>query len=235
MKSLWWLIGSLAFGSLAWAEPNSLTPEEESAGFQLLFDGKSLTGFRGFKQQEAKPTWEVVDGAITLVKPGGGDLISVDQFSDFEFRFEFKISPKGNSGIMWHVSEEYSNSYETGPEYQILDSTTEEGYPHEFPPKNFSGVLYALVPGKKSDFKGPNEWNQGIIRVEGSKITLTLNGRVTAEVDTESADYQQRLAASKFADWAHFNRMSKGHLAFQDHQDPVAFRSLRVLDLSKAP
>jgi len=221
------LIPLLALPALA-AEPNTLTEEETEAGFVLLFDGETTDGWRNYKKDTVDPKWRVVDGALTLAGKGGGDLISEEKFEDFDFRFEFKIAPDGNSGIMWHVAEIDGPPFKTGPEYQILDSTATKGYANERRKGNVAGAFYDLVPAKPELFKGANEWNTGRIVIDGDKITLYLNGEVTADVDTSTAEWKEMLANSKFANWEKFNQMEKGHLCFQDHGNPVAFRSLRV-------
>ncbi|MCP5548925.1 MAG: DUF1080 domain-containing protein [Akkermansiaceae bacterium] len=210
------------------AEPNTLSAEEKAAGFKLIFDGKSLDGFRNYKQEEPNPKWQVKDGAIVLTEKGGGDLITKEQYADFEFRFEFQIAQDGNSGIMWHVTEQGNHPFESGPEYQILDSFAKTGYPHEIVAKNLAGGFYGIIPVEPEVSKPAGEWNSGSIRVEGTKITLTINGHVTAKVDTTTEDWKKKLAASKFADWPNFNKAGKGHFALQDHGDKVAFRSLRM-------
>lgn len=213
------------------AKPNSLTSEEHSAGFKLLFDGRSLAGFRGFKSDDMPPEWQVIDGEIRLTKAGGGDIITKATFTDFELRFEFRISADGNSGVMWHVTEEGKHTYESGPEYQILDSHASKGYPHEREKGNISGALYDLIPTLPGNFKGPDVWNSGSIRVQGTQILLTLNGHITAEIDTATPAWAEILGKSKFADWPLFNRSASGHIALQDHNDVVGFRSLRILEL----
>lgn len=224
------MVGMLGV-SLYAAEPNTLSQEEKNAGFKLIFDGKSLDGFRNYKDKAPNPKWQVKDGAIVLVEKGGGNLITSEVFDDCEFRFEFKIAQDGNSGIMWHVSEELAQPYESGPEYQILDSYAKVGYQHEIKAGNLAGGLYGIYPVKPEISKPAGEWNSGIIRLQGTKITLTINGHVTVDVDTTSDEWRKKLAASKFAQWKFFNQMKKGHFAFQDHGDSVSFRSMRVKNL----
>ena len=220
----------LAFALPVLAAPNTLTDEEKEAGFVLLFDGKSLDGWRTYKQGKAKPEWQVVDGAITLTKRGGGDLITAGTYGDFDFRWEWKISEGGNSGVMWRVAEADGPPYLTGPEYQLLDSFAKPGhkYPHEFPPGNLAGALYGLVPGKPEWSKPVGEWNESRILAQGTKITLYLNGQLTAEVDTTGDAWKAMLAKSKFAKWERFAKEASGHLCLQDHGDTVSFRTLRI-------
>jgi Domain of Unknown Function (DUF1080) len=222
---------AVIFAPLAAAEPNTLTPEEKTAGFELIFDGKTLDGFRNFKEEKPNPKWQVRDGAIVLTEKGGGNLMTVEQFDDFEFRFEFRIAAHGNSGIMWRVAETANQPFLTGPEFQILDSHSKTGYPHEIVAGNLSGGLYGIIPVKPEFTKPTGEWNEGSIRVEGAKITLTLNGNVTADIDTTSDKWKELLGNSKFAKWPKFNKEPKGHLVFQDHNDVVEFRTLRVMKL----
>lgn len=230
MKSL---LLFLAVTLPAFSAPNALTPEEKREGFKLLFDGKSLKGWRSFKEEKAKDQWKVEEDAITLTSGGGGDLITEDEYSDFDFRCEWKIAKQGNSGIMWRSTEDHGAPYETGPEYQILDSFKQEGhkYTHETNKGNIAGSFYDIYPGKEEWSKPVGEWNETRIVVKGTKITLYLNGNVTADVDTKSDEFKAALAKSKFKDWAHFNKENKGHIVFQDHGDKVAFRNIRIKKL----
>ncbi|MCU0797873.1 MAG: DUF1080 domain-containing protein [Akkermansiaceae bacterium] len=214
-------------------EPNSLSPEEKEEGFVLLFDGKSLDGWRTYKQEKAKEQWKVVDGAITLTAGGGGDLITAGSYSDFDFRWDWKIAENGNSGVMWRVAETDGPPYLTGPEYQLLDSFDKPNhkYAHELPPGNVAGSLYGLVPGKPDWSKPIGQWNESRLVVQGSKFTLYLNGQLTAEVDTASDEWKAMLAKSKFAKWERFAKEATGHLCLQDHGDVVSFRNLRIKPL----
>ena len=229
MKSII-LLTALALPVFA-GEPNTLSDKEKSDGFKLIFDGKSLDGFRNYKKETVDPKWVIQDGAITLTAKGGGDLITKNQYEDFEFRFEFKIAPEGNSGIMWHSTETGKAPYETGPEYQVLDSRSKTAYQHEIKRGNLAGAFYDIIPVKPEVSKPAGEWNEGSIKVNGTKITLSINGTVTADVDTSTDEWKELLAKSKFAKWEKFNKEPKGHLVFQDHGDVVSFRSLRVKEL----
>jgi hypothetical protein len=224
------LLAALAVPAFA-AEPNTLTPEEKSAGFKLIFDGKTLDGFRNFKKETPDPKWQIVDGSITLTEKGGGNLITKDQFANFEFRFEFKISADGNSGIMWHSTEDGRQPYESGPEYQVLDSHSKTGYANDIAAGNLAGGFYGIIPTKPEFTRPTGEWNTGSILVSGTKITLTINGHVTADVDTSTDEWKQLLGKSKFASWPKFNKSPKGHFAFQDHGNVVSFRTLRIKEL----
>lgn len=229
MKSCLFLIFHVVVSAAG--EPNTLTGAEKAEGFKLIFDGKTLEGFRNFKKDDINPKWIVKDGAITLDEKGGGNLITTREYGDFEFRFEFKISPEGNSGILWHSLETGKAPHTTGPEYQILDSFSKTAYQSEIGKGNVSGALYDLIPGKPADSLPAGEWNTGSIRVQGTGITLTLNGKDTARIDTGSDRWKEILGKSKFAKQALFNSAPKGHLVLQDHGNQVAFRTLRIKEL----
>lgn len=212
------------------AEPNQLTPAEKKDGFKLIFDGKTTDGWRNYKKETISDKWQVVDGALTLTAGGGGDLVTKDEYANFELRFEFKISPDGNSGIMWRVSETKGAPYETGPEYQILDSHG-KGYPHELKKLNVAGNFYDIIPGKIEWAKPTDQWNEGSIRLDGSKVTLKINGITSAEIDMKSNEWKELLAKTKFATWDAFAKEPKGHLCIQDHGNVVALRTVRIKEL----
>ncbi|MDB6078378.1 MAG: glycosyl hydrolase [Akkermansiaceae bacterium] len=214
-------------------EANQLTPEEVAEGFELLFNGTDLSGWRTYRETAPRPQWQVLDGAIVLTEDGGGDLVTEEKFDDFDLRFDWKISEHGNSGVMWRVAETQDYPWRTGPEYQILDSfdKPDHKYAREIAKGNIGGCFYDLVPAKPEWSKPPNEWNVGRIVVDGTKITLYLNGIVTADVDTATPEWEAMLAKSKFHGWEFFNKEAEGHICLQDHHDVVAFRNLRIRPL----
>jgi hypothetical protein len=228
MKSILLLLG-LALSALA--DPQALVPGEAEEGFRPLFDGKSLAGWRTYKAAEPKPQWQVVDGALTLTAGGGGDLITRQQFADFDLRWEWKIAAEGNSGVMWRVAETDQPASRTGPEYQLLDPAAKGKFLGEVAKGNVGGALYDLVPAKPELSKPAGEWNSSRLVVKGARATLYLNGILTAEVDQASDAWRKRIAGSKFATWPRFAREGKGHICLQDHGNPVSFRQLRIKEL----
>jgi hypothetical protein len=221
----------LALGLPAFSAPNDPTPEELKEGFKPLFDGKSLAGWRTYKAAEPKRQWQVVDGAITLTAGGGGDLITKEQFADFDLRWEWKIAAEGNSGVMWRVAETDQPASRTGPEYQLLDPAAKGKFLGEVQKGNVGGALYDLVPAKPELSKPAGEWNSSRLVVKGSRASLHLNGIPTAEVDLASDAWREMLAGSKFATWPRFAKEATGHLCLQDHGNPVSFRRLRIKEL----
>lgn len=202
------------------AEPNTLTPAEKAAGWTLLFDGKSTAGWHGYQKKVAD--WKVVDGTLAPDPKASGDLLTDAEYVSFELSFEWKISPKGNSGVMYHVIETPEKSYHSGPEYQVLDNSRGE------PPLQRAGALYDLYAPSVDATKPVGEFNEGRLVVKGSHVEHWLNGKKVAEYDLASPDFKAKVAASKFNAWPTFAASPSGHIALQNHGDDVWYRNLKV-------
>lgn len=211
---------ALLSGGVAMAQPNTLTATEKAAGWTLLFDGKSTAGWRTYGRTTAD--WKVVDGALAPDPKTSGDLITDARFGSFELSFEWKISAKGNSGVMYHVVEGPARSYHSGPEYQVLDNSRGE------PPLQRAGALYDLYAPSVDATKPVGEFNTGRIIVKGSQVEHWLNGQKVAEYDLASPDFKAKVAGSKFKAWPTFAANPSGHIALQNHGDDVWFRSVKV-------
>lgn len=215
----------LTGGSVMSAEPNTLTPEEAAAGWRLLFDGKTLDGWRGFKAEAPDAGWRVEDGAIGPDPKRSRDLMTRERFGDFELTFDWKISPKGNSGVMYRVIEEGGQTYHSGPEYQVLDNSRGE------PPLERAGALYGLYAPAVDATKPVGEYNQSRIVVNGSKVEHWLNGQKVVEADMASEEFKTRVAGTKFRAWPQFAASPEGHIALQNHGDEVAYRNIKIRPL----
>lgn len=201
---------------------NRLSTAEREAGFELLFDGRSLEHWKGYKADEVPAGWQVQDAAIVRTA-GGGDLVSRGEFGDFDFRFSFRISPNGNSGVMWHVLDGQPETYFSGPEYQVLDDLGSKPGP-----KHSVGALYDLVaPAADKVVRPAGSWNDGRILLQNGRLELWLNGKRTVESPCAGDDWLQMVADSKFKDWP-FGKAASGRLALQDHGNEVAYRNLRI-------
>jgi hypothetical protein len=211
----------LASAAFAQAAPNTLTAAEKAAGWKLLFNGKDLTGWKGFKTDAPDAGWTVKDGAVGPSK-GSKDIITKENFENFELDFDWKISPKGNSGVMYHVIPVGDETYESGPEYQLLDNA------HGEPPKEQAAALFALYPPSKDMTKPPGQWNHGRLIVDHGKVQHWLNGTKVVEYDINSADFKERVAGSKFKRWPQFATGKTGAIALQMHGDPVWFENLKI-------
>lgn len=219
---------AVQFPLLAATEPNTLTEREKKAGWKLLFDGKSLTGWRSLKSETPGKGWTVEDGALTIREKKVGDLVTVDEFGDFELSVDWKITEAANSGIIYRVGLAENATYRTGPEYQIMDNVKGEDTKKQ---NHLAASLYDLVAPTKDVTKPVGEWNTAQIKVKGWHIVHWLNGVKVVDVDLASPEGKALLAASKFAKWPTFASLSRGHLALQEHGHVVSFRNLKVREL----
>jgi hypothetical protein len=210
---------------------NVLSEAEQAEGFMLLFDGQSLDGWRSF-QRDTVAGWTVEDGAIARVG-GGGDIITEREFDNFDFHFEWKISPQGNSGVMYFVveSDEYNETYATGPEYQVLDDL---GFPQELKEDQYAGANYDMHVPSQRVTKPAGEWNQSRIVSDNNRIEHWLNGVKVVEYEIGSEDWENRVQNSKWKDFPGYGKARRGHIALQDHGNPVWFRNLKIKELPAA-
>lgn len=218
------MVSLVAVRALA-AEPNTLSAEEKAAGFKLLFDGKSTDGWRNFKKDTVSDGWKVVDGALARVA-GAGDIMTKDQFEAYELLIDYKISAGGNSGIMFHVTEEGDTPWKTGPEIQVQDN--KDGHD---PQK--SGWLYQLYKPEIDATNPAGEWNSMRIIISPKKSEVYMNGKKYYEFVKGSKDWDERVAKSKFGSMPLFGKATKGHIALQDHGNEVAFRNIKIRELSE--
>lgn len=217
----WAASGAVTLGAVPL---NRLADDERAAGFESLFDGRAIERWRGYRQ-EGLPAqgWVVRDAAIVHeAGGGGGDLVTVEEYEDFDFRFSFRVAPKANSGVIWHVLETAEQTYMTGPEYQVLDDLgAKPGRKHA------AGALYDLVPAQEGHARPAGQWNEGRVLVHAGKVQHFLNGALVAEAPCRGPEWEAMVGKSKFRDWP-FGRSGKGRIALQDHGDEVAFRNLRI-------
>jgi hypothetical protein len=203
---------------------NTLTAEQKADGWRLLFDGQSTTGWRGFRRDGMTDGWKVVDGTLARVGPGG-DIITTEQFESFELELEWKVGPGGNSGIFFHVTEAADYVWQTGPEMQILDDA---GHRDGLQPETSAGSNYALHAPSSAVAKPAGEWNSVRLVVRGNHVEHWLNGTRIVSYELGSEDWKARVEASKFRDMPGYGVARRGHIALQDHGDPVQFRNIRV-------
>ena len=211
---------------------NTLTAAEEKEGWKLLFDGKVIDKWRGFKMPAMPEHWTVVDGTLNLTTPRRAvDIISVEQFADFDFKFDWKLGeiPNGsNSGVMFYVTEEGQATYHTGPEYQILDNARHADGKN---PLTTAGACYALYAPTRDATRPIGEWNESRIVISKGKAQHWLNGEKVAEYDMNSDEWKAKVLGSKFKEWSGFGVARKGHLALQQHGGPISYRNLKIRTL----
>jgi hypothetical protein len=201
---------------------------QSNEGWILLFDGKTMDGWRTFKNME-NDSWEVIDGTLHC-KPGGAatkraDLITVDQYDNFELSFEWKIAPQSNSGVMFRVTEDYNEPFYTGPEYQVLD---DGGYTGETKPENLSGGNYDMHAPVNKRLNPVGQWNTSKIVANGNHIEHWLNGDKILEYEIGSEDWNTRKANSKWKDVEGYAVPKRGHIDLQDHGGEVWYRNIMI-------
>ena len=196
-------------------------------GWVALFDGSSLDAWRGYRKDGMPEGWEIVDGTLARTGPAG-DIITRAEYGSFELELEWKVGPRGNSGIFYLVTEEGEETYHTGPEMQILD---DEGHRDGASPYTVAGAAYGLYPVPPGASRPAGEWNAVRIRLDGRHVQTWLNGVLTADYELGSPEWERLVAASKFAEWPGYGRAQRGHIGLQDHGDPVWFRGIRIREL----
>jgi hypothetical protein len=226
---------ALAAGSTMMAQNgavNTLTPQEKAAGWRLLFDGTSLDGWRGYKKETAPEAWKIAKGELTLVGKAG-DLVTKEKFSDFELSLEWKLGkPGGNSGVFFRGVETEDPIYYSAPEIQIIDNKG-----HKDAAVNgtrTAGANYDMHAPTRDVTKPIGEWNHLRVVVKGPHVEHWLNGVKIVEYELWSADWEAKVKASKFAKWPGYGRAKTGHIALQDHGDPISFRNIKIRPLAAA-
>jgi len=206
---------------------NTLTAGEKADGWRLLFDGKTLNGWRAFKSEAPPAGWKAANGELVR-EDRGGDLMTVDQFGDFELRLEWKVAKGGNSGIMFRVTGEGAETYETGPEMQVLDNA---GHKDGTNPMTSAGSNYAMHAPVRDVTRPVGEWNDVRLVVKGPHVEHWMNGVKLLEYELWSADWEKRVKASKFAKMPGYGRARRGHIVLQDHGDLVWYRNIKIKPL----
>ncbi|MPZ18180.1 MAG: DUF1080 domain-containing protein [Luteitalea sp.] len=219
------------------ATPNTLTPEEQRDGWKLLFDGKMTTGWRGaYLDTFPERGWTVENGELIVLESGGaesthgGDIVTVDEYSNFELVMDFNLTPGANSGIKYFVTEEQGGTGASaiGLEYQLLDDERHEDAKRGRPGTRMLASLYDLIPAENRPINPPGEWNTARIVSRDRHVEHWLNGTKVLEYERGSADYRKLVAESKYANWERFGESDKGRILLQDHGNRVTFRNIKI-------
>jgi len=220
--------------SSVYAQHNSLSAKEKKDGWQLLFDGKTTKGWHNYKSDQVGAAWKISEDALLLdtsnKEEKGGDLVTDQQFENYELYLEWKIQPCGNSGVIFNVqeSDEYKYVWMTGPEMQVLDN---ECHPDAKIIKHRAGDLYDLISCSKETVKPAGEWNVARLVANKGKYEFWLNGVKTVEFTMHTPEWNAMVAASKFKSMPGFGKFSKGHISLQDHGDKVWYRNIKIKPL----
>ncbi len=207
------------------ATPDTAMASDDAQEWRALFDGRTLNGWQGHRTPGQLPgSWEVVDGVLTRTGRGG-DLVTVDQYENFELEFEWRVERGGNSGVFYRIDPDVEVTYHSAPEYQVLDDAVHRDGQSRL---TAAGAAYGLYPAPEGVTKPVGEWNAGRIVVDGAKVEHWLNGTRTAQYELWSPDWEERVKNSKFSAWPPYGRAKRGHIGIQDHGDRVGFRNIRI-------
>ena len=193
-----------------------------------LFDGTSLKDWKGYRTDAVPAGWKIENG--TLAKDGPiADIVSKEEFGDFELELEWKIGEAGNSGIFYRGTEEYDHIYWSAPEYQLLDDIKGADNKTRL---TCAGAAYALYPSPAGHLKPVGEWNRTRIVARGPHVEHWLNGSRLLEYELGSPDWKAKVKASKFGAYPNYGRATRGRIAMQgDHAGALAFRNIRIREL----
>ena len=207
----------------------SAPARRDGAGpWRSLFDGTSLSGWRGYRSDSVPAGWSIVDGTLAKTRPVE-DIMTREVFGDLELEIEWKIGEAGNSGILYRGTEEYDHIYWTAPEYQLLDDIKAADNKTRL---TCAGAAYGLYPSPPGHLKPVGEWNSTRIVAKGAHIEHWLNGFKLLEYELWSPDWEAKVKASKFGHWKDYGRARAGYISLQgDHLGTLAFKNIRIREL----
>jgi len=215
------LVGMVSVAA-ACGQGSKVTPDD---GWRPLFDGRTLSGWRGYQTDTAPAAWHVEDGVLTK-STSTGDLVTRDQFGDFELAFDWKIAPGGNAGVFYRGTEEYDHIYWSAPEYQLLDDAR---HPDGKNRLTSAAAAYALYAPPAGVVKPAGEWNSSRIVAKGAHVEHWLNGQKVVEYELWSPDWEAKVKASKFGEWPNYGRARRGYIGIQgDHDGQLWLRDIRI-------
>ena len=201
-----------------------------------LFDGKTTYGWHKYGGGPVGSAWKIADGVLYLDSSekekgkikNGGDIVTDEEFENFDLKLDWKISKAGNSGIMFCVHEDtskYKNPYETGPEMQVLDN---EGHSDGKIYKHRAGDLYDLIACNKETVKQVGEWNNVEIKLLNGKLDFFLNGENVISTTMWDDNWKKMVANSKFKTMPGFAKFKNGRIELQDHDCTVWYRNIMI-------
>jgi len=218
---------------------NALTNEEKAAGWKLLFDGKTLNGWRDYNGTDLTAPWVVENGTLAALGKGddaNGYIVTDKEYENFELLFDWKISVGGNSGVLYHVVErpQYSVPYVTGPEFQVIDN---EGFPGDLEDWQMACADYAMhiADPAKTKFKPVGEWNHSKIVFDNGHVEHWLNGEKVVEFEAWTDDWFERKNSGKWENAPEYGLAHRGVFALQDHGDRAWYRNIKILELPRKP
>lgn len=227
----WLVLFILASAAVVAQPPNTLTAQEKKDGWTLLFDGSSTTGWTT-PGGKPVPTGWVIENGILIAKTGakGGDIVTVNQYADFDLMLDYNIEPTGNSGVKYFYTK-YEAGGNLGMEYQLLDDKLAEDNKKR---NHLTGSFYDVIPPDASRKKvnEPGQWNTIRIVAKGNRVEHWLNGIKILEFMRGSPAFIEAVAGSKFSKAVPaFGTVEKGHILLQEHGHEISFRNIKIKSL----
>jgi hypothetical protein len=204
---------------------NQLTAAEQQSGWKLLFDGKTTNGWRNYRKQTIGPGWTVVDGLLTRSGENAGDIITDEQYRNFDLMLDWRVAEGGNSGVFYRATQEGDYIWQSAPEMQILD---DDGHADGKLPVTSAGSNFALYEAPRGVVRPAGQWNSARVLVNGNHVEHWLNGQKLIEYELGSAEWKERVAKSKFNTMPLYGKAVEGYIGLQDHGDKVEFRNVRI-------
>lgn len=231
------LIVAMLFNTAYAQAPNTLTDQEKKDGWQLLFNGKDLTGWHSFQRNAPGKSWQVKNGIINRIKNKNSkpedyrDLVTDKEYANFDFKVEWMVDTPANSGVMFYVNEgpQFQNTYESGPEMQITDLYVDgDSRIH----KCRAGCLYDLIEVDTEWVTVGGRWNLYEIKCQDGHLQFFQNGHKVVDTQMWDDNWRKMIAASKFTEWPGFGTFTKGHISFQGTEyGKIYFRNIKIKEL----
>lgn len=215
--------------------PNTLNSKEKKNGWQLLFDGTTTTGWRGYNMKVFPDSWKIEDASLTMNSVGGQedqDIITNDKYRDFALSLEYKLTKGANSGVIFQIAEDtiYKFPYETGPEFQVMD---QDNWPDPLEDWQINGANYAMYPPMAKPYKPIGEWNQLFLFVKGDSVTQILNGVVVVKYVKNSDEWKTLRNSGKWSAFPDWGKYDEGYISLQNHGTKVWYRNIKIKNLNQ--
>ena len=213
------------------ATPNTLAKKEKKAGWQLLFDGKTADGWRGYNMQKAPDVWTIEDGCLVMNSEGGNerqDIMTDGVYRDFAFTVEYKMSKGSNSGIIYQIKEDpkYQRPHFTGPEIQLIDH---DNFPVELAGWQINGAIVGMYAPKAKPHHPFGEWNHLLLVVKGNHVTIMLNGVEIIRYEKYSEEWNELYNIGRMSRFPDFAKFDEGHISLQYYgSGNLWFRNIKI-------
>ncbi|MDF2432248.1 MAG: hypothetical protein JWP44_1879 [Mucilaginibacter sp.] len=229
------IVAGCLFCTHVFTQPAAPKAAANKGGWISLFDGKSLNGWHNFNKKGKVNNWTIVNGALVCLGASanakGGDIVTDKQYANFELEWSWKIEKGSNSGVMYHVVEapKYQTTYETGPEYQIID---DNGWPGKLEAWQKTGCDYAMhLANDQKKLMPVGQWNTSKIVFKNGHVEHWLNGKKILEFEAWTTDWNKKKTTGKWKDYPGYGIAKTGHIALQDHGHKAYFKDIKIREL----